>query len=83
MAKRKWEAITSMGYVGTDTREELDLVDDMGCTEEEVSKMSNEEASSIVYDWAFDEAQQMIDIGVEPYKINLVKSSKVWYCVLT
>ena len=66
MADRKWKATTSMGYVGTDTTEELDLVDDLGYSEKEVVNMTNEDASSLIYDYAFEEAQQMIDIGTKP-----------------
>lgn len=65
MVKRKWEIITSMGYVGTDTTEEIDLIDDGLYTEEELDSLSDEDVMDQLYDDAFECAKEKIDICVK------------------
>ena len=65
MAQRKWIAKWSMGYVGTDNEEEIDLVEYLGYTEEEVEEMSDIDAESEVCDFAYEQAIQNIDSWAE------------------
>ena len=66
MANRYWTAKWSMGYQGTDSEEDLDLVEFLGLTEEEVEAMSDDDAMEQVASYAWDDATQMIDSYAEP-----------------
>jgi len=65
MAKRYWEVTTSMGYVGTETTEKIDLIEEGLYTEEELETLTDDQVVDQLYDDAFDIAQQMIDISVK------------------
>lgn len=65
MAKRKWIAKWSMGYVGTDTEEEIDLIDDWGYSEEQLAGMTDEEANAEVANYAHEQALEMIEAYAE------------------
>ena len=64
MAKRFWIARWSMGYVGTETEEHIDLHD--WYSPEDVAKMTDSEACEEVAAFAWEEAKQMIDAGAAP-----------------
>jgi hypothetical protein len=66
MAKRKWIAKWSMGYVGTDQEEEIDLMDDWCYSSEQIEDMTDDEARQEVADYAHEQALQMIDSYAEP-----------------
>lgn len=66
MAKRKWIAKWSMGYVGTDTEEEIDLIDDWGYSEEQLAEMTDDEAMEEVETYAHEQALGMIEAYAEP-----------------
>lgn len=65
MVKRKWKVTTSMGYAGTDTTEEIDLVDYGLYTEEELDSLSDKDVIDQLYDDAFEYAKEKIDILVK------------------
>ena len=64
MAKRYWKYNYSMGYVGTDTEDVVDLYD--WYSEEKVKEMTDEQAEIEVFDYAFESAKEMIDCYVKP-----------------
>lgn len=64
MAKRYWKTCWNMGYAGTETIEEIDLLNYVN-GQEELDKLSDEEANTIIYDIIYEEAASMIDIYVE------------------
>jgi hypothetical protein len=66
MAKRYWLAKWSMGYVGTDSEEEIDLVDFFGLDEKEVEEMSDDEAREEIEKYAWESACEMVSSWAEP-----------------
>jgi len=68
MAKRYWMAHWSMGYVGTDSVESVDLCGLFGYTEEEVAEMTDEDAEEYAREYALEQAQQKISAWAEPDK---------------
>jgi hypothetical protein len=66
MAKRYWIAKWSMGYVGTDSDEPIDLVEHTGLSEEEIEEMDDSEALREVEEFAWEQAKEMIESYAEP-----------------
>ena len=64
MATRYWKACYNMGYAGTDTKEDIDLLDYFESMEY-VEALSDEEAQNIVTDIAYEEASTMIEAWAE------------------
>lgn len=64
MAKRYWIAKWNMGYVGTESEEEIDLHD--WHTPEEVEKMTDDEAEEEVAEYAWETAKENIESWSEP-----------------
>jgi len=66
MANRYWKVCENMGYAGTDSEEEIDLVDDWNYSEEEVEEMTNEDAQKELEDYAWETAIQKVSSWAEP-----------------
>lgn len=66
MANRKWRMGFSMGYAGTRSEWEIDLVDDYNYTLEEVEIMSNDEVREMLSDDAYQQASEKIGAWSEP-----------------
>ena len=68
MATRYWKAKWNMGFVGTDSEEDMDLLDYCESLED-VANLSDEEAQNIVteiaYEMAYEEASSMIEVYAE------------------
>jgi len=65
MTQRKWVLHESMGYVGTDSENEIDLVDDYGYTEKEVEEMTEQEANDMLDKEAWEQAIEKVDAWAE------------------
>ena len=66
MAHRYWKLHESMGYVGTDSEEEIDLVDDWGYSEEEVEEMADEYIAEELSQSAWEKACEKVSAWAEP-----------------
>ena len=64
MAQRYWKACWNMGYPGTETKENIDLID-YGILTKDLNELSDEEAEAIIVDIAYEKASNMIEISVE------------------
>jgi hypothetical protein len=64
MAKRYWKYGYSMGYIGTDTEEEVDLYDRYD--KETADSITDEEVMSQLSQEAYEEATEMIDSWAKP-----------------
>lgn len=65
MAHRYWKASWSMGYVGTESEEEVDLCS-LGYSEHDVEEMSEEKACEEILKFAFEQASQDISADATP-----------------
>jgi len=64
--KRKWTAKWSMGFCGTDSEEEIDLIDDWGWSEEHLAGETDENIEQEVSEYAHQCAMEMVDAYAEP-----------------
>ena len=64
MAQRYWKACWNMGYPGTETKENIDLIDYVE-NQEDLDTLSDEEAEAIIVDIAYEKASNMIEVYVE------------------
>jgi hypothetical protein len=65
MTQRKWVLHENMGYAGTDSEDEIDLVDDWNYSEKEVEAMTDEEAEKMLSDEAWQAAIEKISAWAE------------------
>ena len=66
MAHRYWKLHESMGYAGTDSEEEIDLVDDWNYSEKEVENMTDEDAKKELETYAWETAIEKVSAWAEP-----------------
>ena len=66
MADRYWIVGHSMGYVGTNSENEVDLCEYYNMTEDEIEKMSNEEVEKELADDEYTEACGRVDAWAKP-----------------
>ena len=66
MAHRYWKLKENMGYAGTDSEEEIDLVKFWGNTEKEIEEMSEEEVQNQLDKDAWQQAIEKVDAYAEP-----------------
>ena len=66
MAHRYWKLKENMGYAGTDSEEEIDLVEFWGNTEKEIEEMSEEEVQNQLDKDAWQQAIEKVDAYAEP-----------------
>jgi len=63
---RKWIVSQSYGSVGTDSSEEVDILDEFGWSEEDLEAMSDEEVQTEVDKYAWEMAIQSVESAAEP-----------------
>ena len=63
---RKWEFGQSYGYSGTDSKDVVDLIDDLGFTEEDLDAMTLEELQAELSDMAREQACERVESWAEP-----------------
>ena len=66
MAQRYWTIHENMGYAGTDSEEEIDVLDRLNITEKELAEMSDSDVEKELCNMAWEDATQKIDVWVEP-----------------
>jgi hypothetical protein len=62
MAHRYWEVGHSMGYVGTDSRGEIDALEFFQITEDELEKMKDSDVQEKLLDAEYETAQEKISV---------------------
>lgn len=65
MANRYWTMHENMGYAGTDSQEEIDLLDYWGITEEELKEMTNAEVENKLTEEAWQQAVEKVEAWAE------------------
>ena len=65
MAHRNWKVCENMGYAGTDTCEEVDIVEWLGLTVEEAEEMTDDEAEDRLCKYQWEDAVQKVDVWAE------------------
>ena len=66
MAQDKWVIRWDYGLVGSDSSDVVSACDYLGITEEELSKMSDEEVEKKLVPMVWDEAVQQVDAWCRP-----------------
>jgi len=66
MAHRYWKLHENMGYAGTDSEEEIDLVDYWGYSEEEVEEATDEYVREELSKNAWEAACEKVSAWAEP-----------------
>ena len=66
MADRFCTLFESIGYAGTDSEEDVDVLDWLNITEKELAKMTNDEVEEELCEYGWEQATQKIDeiIGI-------------------
>lgn len=66
MAKRYWTVHENMGYAGTDLEEEVDALDWLGISEEELAEMTDSDVQDQLVKYAWESAVEKVDVWAEP-----------------
>ena len=66
MAARKWIVSLSIGLAGCKRTTELDLCEEMALEEDDVAAMSDEQAETLVSEFAEEWAITQVEIGFKP-----------------
>jgi len=66
MADRYWKIGWGYGFVGTDSEEEIDLVDFMGLSEDEIKEKSQESVQEELDKLAWEQAIEQVESWSEP-----------------
>ena len=62
MASRYWIVSHSMGYVGTDSHEEIDALDYLGLSEKELEQWSDDDVEQELCELEFETACEKISV---------------------
>ena len=66
MAHRYWTLHENMGYAGTDSEEEIDLVKFWGMEEEEIEEMTDEDVAEELSQSAWETACEKVSAWAKP-----------------
>lgn len=66
MAARKWLVGHSYGYVGTDSEEEIDVVENGMYSEEELASKTNDELEKELADGEWEVALEQVEAWAKP-----------------